>query len=175
VSRGDSAGALKAAAEALEEAPRFVAPMVLAAALDESAGRRDEAIDTYRRILELDANHVVALNNLAYALAVHRKAPAEGLPFARRAVAAAPNSPTVIDTLAWIQYLLGDHAAAAKLVQEVMKSNTLNPDVRLHAAIILAAAGQRPQAQTQLAIALKLRPSLAQSDEVRQLQAKLAK
>ena len=32
----------------------------------------------------------IALNNLAYALATHRKTPAEALPLARRAVALAP-------------------------------------------------------------------------------------
>ena len=174
-SRGDSPGALNAIAEALQEAPRFVAPMVLSAALHEALGRRDDAIDTYKRILEIDANHVVALNNLAYALAVHRKAPAEGLPFARRAAAAAPGSATVLDTLAWIQHLLGDHASAAKLMEEVLKTNVLNSELRLHAAIVFAAAGQRPQAQTQLGIALKLNPSLSASDEVKQLQARLAK
>ena len=58
---------------------------------------------------------------------------------------------------------------------EVIRSNTLNPDIRLHAAVIFAASGQRPQAQTQLAIALKLNPSLSSSAEVKQLQAQLAK
>jgi Tfp pilus assembly protein PilF len=174
-SRGDPAGAREAVEEALQLAPRFVSAMVLGAALDESAGRRDTAIETYKQILEVDANHVAALNNLAYALAVHRKMPKEGLPFARRAIAAAPTSPTVLDTLGWIHYLLGDHASAAKLMDEVLRADTLNPEIRLHAAIVFAAAGRRPQAQTQLAIALKLNPSLSASDEVKQLQARLAK
>ena len=173
--RGDSPAARKAIEEALELAPRLVPAMVMGAALDESAGRREEAIDAYRRIVEIDPNHVTALNNLAYALAVHRKMPTEGLPFARRAVAAAPTNPTVLDTLAWIQHLLGDHASAAKLMAEVVRSNTLNPDLRLHAAVIFAASGQRAQAQTQLAIALKLNPALASTVEVKQLQTQIPK
>ena len=88
--RGDAAGSRKAVEEALKLAPRSVATLVMGAALDESAGRRDEALDGYRRILEISPDNVTALNNLAYALAVHRKMPTEALPFARRAVTAAP-------------------------------------------------------------------------------------
>jgi hypothetical protein len=58
---------------------------------------------------------------------------------------------------------------------EVVRSNTLNPDLRLHAAVIFAASGQRAQAQTQLAIALKLNPALASTAEVKQLQTQIAK
>jgi uncharacterized protein (TIGR03790 family) len=174
-SRGDAAGARQAVVDALQLAPGLVQALALGAGLDEASGRRDEAIDAYKQILELDADNVVALNNLAYALAVHRKTPAEGLPYARRAVAAAPTNLTVIDTLAWIQHLMGDDASAAKLMEGVVRANTLNPELRLHAAIIFAAAGQRGQAQTQLSIALQLNPSLAGIAEVKQLQAQLAR
>ncbi|NOT27590.1 MAG: TIGR03790 family protein [Acidobacteria bacterium] len=173
--RGDMVAARKAVAEALQVAPKFVNALVMAAAMDEAAGQIDAAASGYRQVLELEPDNVLALNNLAFSLAVHRKMPAEGLPFARRAVNAAPSNPSVIDTLAWIQHLLGDDAGAAKLMEQVVKSNTLNPDLRLHAAIIFAGAGQRTQAQTQLTIALKLNPALAKNPEVKQLQSQLAK
>jgi tetratricopeptide (TPR) repeat protein len=173
IARSDRAGARQAVDEALELAPTLVSALVMGATLDEADGRRDAAIHAYRQIIELDPVNVMALNNLAYALAVPQKMPAEGLPFARRAVAAAPNNATVIDTLAWIQHLLGDHAGAAQLMTTVLRSNTLNPDIRLHAAIVFAAAGQRAQALNQLGIALKLNPALAGTPEVKQLQAQL--
>ena len=172
--RGDAAGAHKALDEAVEAAPQFVPALVQRAMLDEATGRRDEAIDAYRRILEIDANHVATLNNLAYALAVHKNMPMEALALARRAVAAAPSNPTVLDTLAWIQHLLGDNASAAKTLEQVLKTNILDPDIRLHAAVVFAAIGARAIAQNQLAIALKLNPSLANNPEVKQLQAQLA-
>jgi tetratricopeptide (TPR) repeat protein len=173
--RGDAAGAREAIDESLQLAPRLVQAMIMGASLDEAAGRRNEAMEAYRRIVEIDANNVAALNNLAYGLAVHLKQPMEGLSFARRAVAAAPTDPNVLDTLAWIQHLLGDHASAAKLMDEALRADTLNPEIRLHAAIVFAAAGRRPQAQTQLAIALKLNPSLAGTADVKQLQSQLAR
>jgi Flp pilus assembly protein TadD len=173
-SRGDAEGARAAVDEALQLAPQFVPTMTLGAMLDERAGRHDEAIEAYRRILEVDPNNVTALNNLAYSIGVRQGKPMEGLPFARRAVTASPSNPTVLDTLAWIQHLLGDDAAAAKLMDQVVRANTLNPELRLHAAIIYAAVGQRGQAGTQLKIALQLNPSLADSPEVKELLAQLA-
>jgi uncharacterized protein (TIGR03790 family) len=174
-SRGDAAGTRQAIEEALQLAPRFVEAMVMGAALDESAGRRDEALEAYRRVLEVDPNNTIALNNLAYSLAVHQKKPAEGLPFARRAVASAPTSPTVLDTLAWIQHLMGDDLGASKLLSELVKTNPLlSPEIRLHAAVVFAAIGQRSAAQTQLALALKLNPSLKGSEEAKQVQSRLS-
>jgi Flp pilus assembly protein TadD len=89
-------------------------------------------------------------------------------------VAAAPGSPNVLDTLGWIQHLLGDDANAAKLMQEVVRTNTLDANLRLRAAIVFAAAGQIAPAQTQLAIALKLNPSLETTEDVKQLRGRLA-
>ena len=175
MNRGDIPGARAALDQALQAAPRFVPAILQRALLDESTGRRDEAIEGYKQILDVDANHVVALNNLGYAVAVHQSMPAEGLTFARRAAARAPTNPTILDTLAWIHHLLGDNASAAKVMEPVIKTNVLNPDIRLHAAVIYAAVGARAIAQTQLAIALKLNPSFATRPEVKELQAQLAK
>ena len=145
--RTDVNGASEALAEAIKIAPRYMTAIAQKAALDDSAGRRDEAFELYKRMLEIDANSVMALNNMAFTLAVHRKSPAEGLPLAKRAVALAPTNVAVLDTLGWIHHLLGDNASAAKVMEQVVKTNTLDPDVRLHAAIVFAAAGapQRPR------------------------------
>jgi uncharacterized protein (TIGR03790 family) len=175
VLRGDTSGARQALADALEAAPRFAAAMMQRAMLDESAGRLDDAIEGYKQLLDIDVNNAVALNNLAFALAVHRKMPMDALAYAKRAVALAPMNPAILDTLGWIQHLLGDDAGAAKVMEQVVKTNTVDPGIRLRAAIVFAAIGARAIAQNQLAIALKLSPSLAGTAEVKQLQSQLAK
>lgn len=174
-SRGDTRGAGQAIDEAVELAPRFVTGLLQSAGLDELAGRRDEAIDTYKRILDIDPNNVIALNNLAYGLAVYQNMLKEALALAERAVIRAPTDPTILDTLAWVQHLLGDDASAAKVMEQVVRTNIPNPDIRLHAAIVFAAVGARALAQNELAVALTLNPALANSTEVKELQAQLAK
>ena len=173
--RDDLPGARQALDEAVEMAPRFVVAMLKKAGLEESAGQHDAAIDMYKRVLDIDPSQVVALNNLAFALAVRRNMPSEALPLAKRAVALSPTNPTILDTLGWIHHLLGDNATAAKVMEQAVKTNTVNPEIRLHAAIVFAAVGSLPMAKNQLAVALKLSPELANNIEVKELQARLAK
>jgi tetratricopeptide (TPR) repeat protein len=172
--RGDLSAFRATLEEALQVAPRYVPALLLVAGLDEKAAQYDRAIERYKQILEVQPNHAAALNNLAYALAVHRDMPMEALPYARRAVAQAPGSLTLLDTLGWIQHLLGDDESAVKVMSQVARANLPNADIRLHAAIVFAAQGVRAVAENELAAALKLNPALETSDEVRQVRAKLA-
>jgi tetratricopeptide (TPR) repeat protein len=175
LARDDQSGAREAVRAALEISPRFLAALLQRAVLEEIEEDRDAAIETYRQMIAIDSGHIVALNNLAYALAVHRNAPEEALALAERAASRAPSSPTVLETLAWIRYLLKDHVNAARLMERVVRANLPNSEVRMHAAVVFAAVGSRTIAQRELDIALKLNPALATRPDVKDLQALLAK
>ena len=56
-------------------------------------GDRDGAIQRYRKVIAVQPNNAIALNNLAYSLAVHKKQPEEARPLAQRASALAPREP----------------------------------------------------------------------------------
>src|SRR5262245_10443644 len=99
--RDDPTGARRVLEEALKLAPRAVGLMITLAQLEEQSGDDHAAIAQYRRVLEVQPANVVALNNLAFALAVRHNAATEALPLARRAVGLAPRSGTVLDTLGW--------------------------------------------------------------------------
>jgi uncharacterized protein (TIGR03790 family) len=172
--RGDRTGARQAFQESAEAAPRWVEPQLRLATLSDAEGQYDAAIDSYRKILEIQPNNAIALNNLAYALAVRRKMPAEGLPLAKRAATLAPNDPSILDTLGWIQHLLGNHPEAAKTFGDAVRRAPNSSELRLHAAVVYAAAGARAVAEGELKEALRLNPELEKSDEVRELRARLA-
>jgi len=172
---GDRDAARVALEEATKNAPN-VAPFELQLALlYEQTGQFDRAAERYQRVLDVQPNNAIALNNLAYALAVRLKSPAEALPLAKRAAAGAPNDGTVLDTLAWIEHLLGDDATAAKQIAQAVARAPGNSEVRLHAAIIYAARGARAVSEIELKEALRLNPSLETRDEVRQVRSALAK
>jgi tetratricopeptide (TPR) repeat protein len=124
-------------------------------------------------VIELQPNNVSALNNLAYNLAVHDKAPARAKPFAESAIKLVPRDPSISDTLAWIEYLLGNYAAATKLVATAIKGAPDNAEIRLHAAFIYAANQSQASALTELDMALKLNPALAAREDVQQLEKKI--
>lgn len=170
LARDDRAGATQALEQATALDDRMIDAHLLVAALAEGGGEVDKAIDRYRRVLALAPNHVVALNNLAYALAVRgRDGIRDALPLARRAYALAPNVPTVADTLAWILHLGGDDREAQTLAAAAVRGAPEQAQLRLHAAVISAALGAADAAARELARALELDPKLEQDPEVQAL------
>jgi uncharacterized protein (TIGR03790 family) len=173
LTRDDKKAAMTALEEVTELAPKEVSPRITLAMLHDEDGEVERAMQQYRQVLEIQPNNVVALNNLAYALAVHRGVPAEALPLARRAVSLAPNLASVLDTLAWVEHLMGDHVTAARRLEEAIKRDPRHPDFRVHAATVYAALGSRERARVHLQEAVRLRPSLEETDEVKKLKRQL--
>jgi Flp pilus assembly protein TadD len=148
--------------------------MVVLAQLEEQGGDDEAAIPRYRRVLELQPGNVVALNNLAFALAVRHNAAAEALRFAKQAATVAPRSASVLDTLGWIEHLLGNDAEAASLLGQALQLESSQAEIRLHAAIAYAAIGNGDRAEVELKGALRLDPALERRDEVRRLWERIA-
>lgn len=163
------------AGKELAAAQRAHAAQLQLGLLYEQDGDFTRAAERYRLVLKAQPNSPVALNTLAYGLAVRQKSPEEAKPLAQRAVALAPNDPTVADTLAWIEHLLGNHVEAARLIARAAKGVPRNAEVRLHAAFIYAATTNLSAARAEFDAAIKISPDLANRDDVRQLQARLSK
>jgi Tfp pilus assembly protein PilF len=172
--RDDQVGARRALEEALRLAPRAVGLMIILAQFEEQLGDDVAAIARYRRILEVQPANVIALNNLAFALAVRHNAAAEALSLARRAVGLAPRSGTVLDTLAWVEHLLGNNDVAASLFGQAIQFEPSQAEIRLHAAIAYLANGKSDRAEAELKEALRLDSALEGRDEVRQLEERIA-
>ena len=172
--RDDRPGAISALEETVKLTPKSVAPRTMLAVLYEGANRFDDASAQYKQILELEPNNILTLNNFAYHLAVRAGQPKEALPYAQRAVVLAPRVGTIIDTLAWVEHLLGDDVSASRRLGDAIRGDPGNADIRLHAAVVYAANGARALAEAELKEALRLNPALEASDDVKALRAKLA-
>ena len=122
----------------------------------------------------MEPTNIVALNNLAFVLAVRRSAPAEAVSFARRAATLAPGSGAVLDTLGWIEHLLGNPDAAASLLEQAVRLEPGQANIRLHAAVVYVATGKRDAAEKELKETLRLDPTLEDHDDVRKLRERLA-
>ena len=171
--RGDLAGARRALEATTEIAPDLAPAQLQLALLLAQAGQHDAAIDRYRQVIKLEPKHAMALNNLAYALAVYKGSLDEALALAQLAGTIQPTNPAILDTLAWIEHLRGNDAIAVKLVPIAVRGAPDNPDMRLHAALIYAATGQSAEALVQLDEAIRLNPSLAKTEPVVQLRQQL--
>lgn len=196
--RLDSAGARQALEDAIAAEPRFIPARVELAVMDERAGDWAGAIAQYRAILVYSPNDPLALNNLAYALATHEHRPDEALPLAERATTAARTDPSLLggtstlnyytlgshrreplipftlDTLAWVQHLLGRDVEAANTLQQIHAAGgPKTAEMMWHAAAIYAAGNDLPRAIAELNAALNADPELAKRGDVRKLRQRL--
>ncbi|MGH9410986.1 MAG: TIGR03790 family protein, partial [Vicinamibacterales bacterium] len=169
----DKAGTLKALTDAVEADPHFTTARMTLALSADADGRFDDAIVQYRAVLDYDGANAVALNNLAYSLAVNKHAPADAVSIAERAVTASHDNPAMLDTLAWTEHLLGRDGDALGPIAGARDGSPNDPEIRLHAAAIYAALKDSPRAASELATALKLNPALADRDDVKALQIQL--
>jgi putative PEP-CTERM system TPR-repeat lipoprotein len=121
----------------------------------------------YRRILETNPNHVVALNNLAVVLAQAKKP--GGLAFAEKANGLKPNQPLLMDTLA--NALAGDKQIDKALVvqKRAVELAPENDNLRLGLARMYIQAGQKNQARDVLVPLEKLGDQFAGHAQVKQL------
>jgi Tfp pilus assembly protein PilF len=171
--RDDRVGARGALEEAVKMAPRAVDLVLSLARLEEEAGDDDAAIARYRHVLELQPANVLALNNLAFALAVRHNAAGDALPLARRAASLAPRSAIVLDTLGWVEHLLGGDDTAASLLAQAVRLEPGLAEIHLHAAIVYTSIGRSVDANVELEEALRRDPALKERGDVRQLRDRL--
>ena len=168
----------RAASQLLEDAtlaePTLTAAHLLLAGVYEELGEHDLAIERYRRVLALTPDEPISLNNLAHALAVHKNAPSEALSLAQRAYSlSGGQDASIADTLGWIEYLLGHHAEAEKLL---VAAAAMAPDVaeiQFHLARAYATLGRREPALAALDKSIQLNPALVDRDDVKKLRAEL--
>ena len=174
--KDDKAGARKALEEATTLDPKLVAGHLVLASEYELQKAYDKAVERYRLVLAVSPDNAIALNNLAYSLAVRSGKPAEALGYAERAAAVTGGrSPEIADTLAWVQHLLGRDREAADILGRIVKSAPERAEYRLHAAVVFAALGRLEEAAAELREALRLAPELEKDDEVKALRAKLGR
>ena len=174
VGRGDRSSARKLFEEASQLAPASARLHVTVAELLTVEGEPAAAAERYRKALVQDPANVIALNNLAYDTAVRENKPVEAIGMARKALTLSRGDATVLDTVGWIEYLIGNTAEANRLLLQAAKGSPGNPEIRLHSAVVLAAQGARAAAEAELAEALKLRPELESHQDAVALRKRLS-
>jgi uncharacterized protein (TIGR03790 family) len=165
MANADGAGVKQALEQATAIDDSLVDAHLTLAGIYGAAREWDAAIDRFRRILAKNPNHATALNDLAFTLATQKHVPAEALPFAKRAFTQPQPRPEVGDTLAWVYHLLGQDAEAEPYITAVSRALPNNPEIHLHAAVILAAVGNLDGAARELDAAVRLAPAVAERED----------
>jgi len=173
LAKGDRDGARELLERAIEIEPKINAAHLALASAYEASGEYDRAIERYRSMVANVSADPIALNNLAYALAVRKANYEEAVPLARKAFTLSRGDPIIADTLAWVSFLAGDLSSARQYIVTALRGVPGNADVRFHAAAIAFELGQLEVAKAELTRALELDPGIGERDDVKQLRGKL--
>lgn len=146
--------------ELLQRDPTSIRAMHLLAILTLTTGRGEESAQLNRRILDLDPNDVVAMNNLAWFLCEEQQRHPEALDLASRGLTLAPNYSDLLDTRGVIYYRMGRHEEAirdfAACIAQYSRDTRALTGTRFHLGRAYAALGRRQQAQDELTRSLYL-------------------
>ncbi len=138
--------------------------MVLAGQYDKTNDKTG-AIDAYEKAIALEANHVVALNNLANHLLEAGNVD-RAYDLAKRAREAAPNHPHVGDTFGWIMYSKGEYASSLPILQDSAKKLPDSPAVEYHLGMNYYMLGDEAAARRHLSNVLARNPDFEHKDEI---------
>jgi tetratricopeptide (TPR) repeat protein len=167
--KGDANGCTSTLEQAQKLFPRDVMPTLVLATALERMGRRGEAIQQYRRAMELEPDDPRVLNNLAFAMVETDGNLDEALRLAERAVQRVPDQPVFVDTLGWIYVKKKMTASAVQVLDGVVKKQPDNPVFSYHFGVALLQKGDLQRAKATLENALAKKPSAEYTEKIRQL------
>lgn len=155
------------ASEWLRQRPKDMEFLAFAADLAMSRTDLKTAERYFRAILEIQPDHVSALNNVAWIWVQQNRR--GGLKFAERANQLRPDTPGLLDTLALAYALEGDLAKALETQKKAVALAPGDQGLRLHLARIMLQRGDRDGARTELLALQKLGDRIPAQSEVERL------
>ncbi|MCU1329579.1 MAG: uncharacterized protein JWN34_4949 [Bryobacterales bacterium] len=124
--------------------------------------RRNAPVETvvqhYLKAIQMESANVAAMNNLADTLAARQNKLDDALFWAQKALALAPTSPAVQDTLGWIYYKQGKYDTARTYLERSLRALD-RPTAHYHLAAALAMGGDKARGAQEFQLGLKQDPN----------------
>jgi tetratricopeptide (TPR) repeat protein len=124
----------------------------------ERAKAWDRAEPDFRQAIALNPDQPDVLNYLGYSFLEHGRNIDEAMDLIERAVAIAPDSGHIVDSLAWGLFLLGRYDDAVEPMERASLLMPLDPIVTDHLGDVYWAVGRRTEARFQWRRALSFEP-----------------
>jgi len=144
--------------------------IVLAQAYSE-AGKKQQAISQYKKVLESNPKHMSTLNNLAWLF--YEVGNKEAMSYGQRAQKLAPDNPAVNDTYGWLLLQNGKLKQGLEYLQKAYEKAPDVAEIQFHYAVALERNGQMQKAQKELEMLLEKHGDFSQATEARALLSKM--
>lgn len=156
--------------KALAEHPRQIDLLYARGMLGDDMGSLHILERDMRAILEIDAENAQALNALGYTLANHGERLEEAHELINKAYKLMPESAAILDSMGWIEFRLGNYAAAEKYLRMAAERDD-DSEIMAHLGEVLWVTGRRDEASSIWQEALRKEPeSKHLSETMRRLQ-----
>jgi len=120
------------------------------AVMKASRGEYDEAITTFRRLIEVDSENVSAMNNLATLLAERPNQLVEALEYVERAISLVGRKSGLLDTQGTIFLKAGDFEKAISCLEEATAGGATDARYHFHLAAAYQLANRHDEASSAL-------------------------
>jgi tetratricopeptide (TPR) repeat protein len=157
IEQGKMADAVRQFQHAIESNPRSPSAYMALGFIHRQQKNHAEAIRVYEQGVENVPNFWGAYNDLAFLLAEHGRSEHEfkrALELARKAQRLQPDRMSVGDTLAWVNYKMGNLEESLAIFSELLVRYPEDPVLNYHAGMVLLKAGRNDEAREKLQAAL---------------------
>jgi Flp pilus assembly protein TadD len=112
----------------------------------EKLNKLDDMERLLRKVIELKPDHQHAYNALGYSLAERNVRLPEARTLIKKALELSPGEPSITDSLGWVEYRLGNHAEAVRLLRDAYRSQP-DAEIAAHLGEVLWVSGQLEEAK----------------------------
>jgi tetratricopeptide (TPR) repeat protein len=154
--------------KALALQPKLVPLITLVGNLYLDQGRLEVAGKYYQQALAIDPNFAIAASNLAWVYAAQGGNLDLALSLAEKAKELQPESASISDVLAWVEYRKGSYDSARELLKECVQNVPDKGQYRYHLGMALLASGEKDKARAELEAALHLKLKREDAQQVRE-------
>ena len=169
---GDVQNAVESFGRAIDLLPNDPAPLAELAMLLHTTGNVGRARLLYEKVLTIQPDNEIALNNLASIISEDGSDLNRALQLADRAKKKSPNDPNIADTLGTIYLKRGFPSLAIDLFLDLVKNFPTHPNAptfNMHLGMAYSQKGDRAEAKMAFEAALKLKPDEKLTKEIQSL------
>lgn len=113
----------------------------------EKEGKQNEAIARMEKVLELQPDHVEALNYLGYTWAENNVHLDKALEYIKKAIVLKPDNGFILDSLGWVYFRMGELEKARTALERAIVLEPEDPYIQEHMGDIFQASGQKGRAR----------------------------
>ncbi len=147
VNQKQPAGAHEILYKGIEQYPDNVQLLFEYGLLLEQEGKQEEAIASMEKVLELQSDHVEALNYLGYTWADNNVHLEKALEYIQKANKLKPDNGYILDSLGWVYFRMGELEKARTELEHAISLEPEDPNIQEHMGEIYQKSGQKEKAR----------------------------